>query len=176
MEQFQIVSAALMTLMVAIAVYTDVRVGRINNALTAPCALLGLVLNGISGGSEGLVQSLAGIALGLAIYLVSSVAFGRILGGGDIKLLIAIGALQGPQFLGWTCVYMAIIGGILAIGVSMWRRDFMSSLRRLWSGLFLLVFARVKIDVGDSVSPARLPYAIPIALGSLVALYVLRIQ
>ena len=176
MTEFGFVTAALMIIMGAIAVYTDVRMGKINNALTAPCAILGLVLNAVGGGKDGLLLSLGGIGAGLGIFLIASLLFGRILGGGDIKLLIAIGAIQGATFLGWTVVYMAIIGGILAIVVSVARRDFVSSLKRLWSGVVLLLFARVKVDVADASSPARLPYAIPIALGSLVALYVLKLQ
>ena len=163
-------SAAVMTVMVAVAVYTDVRVGKIPNWLTAPAACIGLILNGIDNGPDGVIHSLLGIAVGLGVFFLSSV-FGRILGGGDVKLLMAIGAIQGPTFLLWTIVYMAIIGGVLAVAVSLWRRDFVASLRRLVGGLAMRAFAKVPIDVGEVKPTARLPYAIPIALGSLTALY-----
>lgn len=166
-----IVSAVLMSTMVAIAVYSDIRLGRIYNAVTAPCALLGLVLNGVSDGMDGVVGSLLGLAVGFGVFLFSSM-FGRILGGGDVKLLMAIGAIQGPVFLLWTLMYMALIGGALAIVVSLWHRDLFASLRRLAGGLVMRVFARVPIDVGDTKPTAKLPYAIPIALGSYVALYI----
>lgn len=164
-----------MAIMVAIAVYTDVRVGKIHNWLTVPFAGAGLVLNAVSFGLDGVITSLLGIAVGLGVFLFSSL-FGRILGGGDIKLLMAIGAIQGPAFLLWTIVYMAIIGGVLAILVALWRGEFLASLKRLGGGLMMRLFARVPIDVSDTHSRARLPYAIPIALGSLVALYVLKLQ
>jgi len=176
MSAYQIAAAALMTVMVAIAVYTDVRVGRIFNLLTAPCILLGLALNAACGGWDGLELALKGLALGIAIFIGSNILLGRILGGGDIKLLIAIGAIQGPQFLLWTCVYMAISGGILAVALSVCRGDFLASLKRLWAGIFLRMFAKVKVDVHDSQSVARLPYAVPIAIGSFVALWVLQLQ
>jgi prepilin peptidase CpaA len=168
-----IVSAVAMTVMVAIAVYTDVRVGKIYNWVTAPGVILGLALNAIGGGMDGVIQSLFGVALGFGVFIFSTL-FGRILGGGDIKLLIAIGAIQGHVFLLWTVVYMALIGGVLAIIIALWRKDFVASLRRLFSGLVLRLFAKVPIDVGDTKPVARLPYAIPIALGSFVALYVLQ--
>ncbi len=170
-----IVSAALLTVLVAIAVYTDVRWGKIHNALTAPFAVLGLVLNSVDRGLAGLTLSLLGIAVGLGVFLLSA-GFGRILGGGDIKLLMAIGALQGAPFVLWTIVYMALAGGVLAVGIALWRKDLMASLRRLGAGLSLRAFARVPIDVADAKSTARLPYAIPIAIGSLAALYLLRLH
>jgi prepilin peptidase CpaA len=170
-----VVSAAVMTSMVLVAVYTDVRVGKIYNTVTAPCALLGLVLSGINDGMDGVLSSLLGIALGFGVFVFSSM-FGRILGGGDIKLLMAIGAIQGPTLLFWTIIYMALIGGVLAVVVAMWRRDFLACLKRLLGGLLMRVFAKVPVDVADTQPKARLPYAIPIALGSLVAFYVVNIH
>ena len=170
-----LVCGALLAIMVAVAVYTDVRVGKIHNWVTVPFAGVGLILNGIGAGLDGVVRSLLGIAVGMGVFLFSAL-FGRILGGGDIKLLMAVGAIQGPVFLLWTLVYMAIIGGALAILVSLWRRDLLASLKRLVSGLMMRVFAKVPVDVADAGSTARLPYAIPIALGSMVALYVLKLQ
>ena len=176
MSAYQIAAAATMTVMVAIAVYTDVRVGKIFNLLTGPCILLGLALNAAWGGLDGVGLSIEGIGLGLGIFIASSLFFGRLLGGGDIKLLMAIGAIQGPTFLLWTSIYMAISGGILAVIVSGFRHDFIPSLKRLWASIVLRVFAQVKVDVSDASSTARLPYAIPIALGSLAALWVLQLQ
>lgn len=169
-----LILAALMTIMVGIAVYTDVRVGRIYNAVTVPGAALGLILNLAERGPEGLIHSLLGLAVGFAAFLLSAVC-GRMLGGGDIKLLMAIGAIQGPTFLLWTMLYMALAGGVLAIVVSVVRGDFLASLRRLWTGVSLRVAAKVPMDIADAKPRARLPYAIPIALGSLISLVALDI-
>lgn len=158
-----------MVAVVCIAVITDVRSGKIYNAVTLPGAIIGVILNGVFRGLDGISASLLGLAAGFGVFLFSSL-FGRILGGGDIKLLMAVGALQGPEFLLWTLIYTAIAGGIMAIAITLWRKDFMASMRRLWLGLTMRLFARVPIDVGDSTPvTARLPYAIPIATGSLAA-------
>ena len=174
-----LVSAAVMATIVAISVVTDARRGKIHNVVTVPGAIIGIVLKAVEYGLEGQVlsgiaESILGIAVGLGMFVFSSL-FGRILGGGDIKLLMAIGAIQGPVFLLWTIVYMALIGGVMAILITLWHKDFLASLRRLSSGLSMRMLAKVPIDVGESKRPARLPYAIPIGLGSFVALYVLQI-
>jgi len=174
--------AAVMFVMVGIAVVTDVRGGKIYNSVTLPGAITGLVLNATAGGLSGenalhgaiggVVESLLGIAVGIGVFLVSSL-FGRILGGGDIKLLMAIGAIQGPIFLSWTIVYMALAGGVMAIGVMMFNRDLFGGLRRLFAGITMRLFAKVPIDVADNKPTTRLPYALPIAVGSAIAFYVL---
>lgn len=167
------IAAGVMAIMVAIAVYTDVRQGKIFNGLTLPCAIAGIIINAAYGGLEGVFDSLLGMAVGFGMFLFSAL-FGRILGGGDVKLLMAIGAIQGPQFLFWTIIYMAIIGGALAIGISLWRKDLLASLRRLFGGLSMRLFAGTRVDIAETKAVARLPYAIPIALGSLTAVYVLQ--
>ena len=165
------ITAGLMVTMVTIAVYTDVRVGKIFNWLTAPCVILGLVLNTVFGGWDGFQLSLAGIGVGFGVFMLS-VMFGRLLGGGDIKLLIAVGAITGPVFLLWTIVYMALCGGVLAVIVAMWRGDLIACLKRLASGLWMRMIAKVPLDIADAKPKARLPYAIPIALGSVITLIV----
>lgn len=169
------VLAGVTVVTVAICVVTDVRFGKIFNVVTLPAAIIGLILNIVFGGlggpaERGLVASLCGFATGFGVFLLSS-AFGRILGGGDIKLLMALGAIQGPSTLLLTIIYTALAGGVMAIVVMLWRRDFMAGIRRLLSGLTLRVVARVPIDVSETKSTARLPYAIPIAVGCLIAVF-----
>jgi len=159
-----------MAIMVLIAVTTDVRSGKIYNWVTVSGAAVGLILNVVGDGLPGAATSLLGLALGFVVFLVSSV-FGRILGGGDIKLLMAIGAIQGPAFLAYTLAAMAFAGGLLAVGVALWHGDLLPSLRRLYNGLFMRAVAKIPVDIAQSKATTRLPYAIPIALGSFAAVY-----
>ncbi|WP_394822989.1 prepilin peptidase [Pendulispora albinea] len=77
---------------------------KIPNFLTLGGVVLGLVLhaavgyvdNGIAGSIRGLGASLAGIAVCSIIPVVSYAR--NEMGGGDVKLLAAIGALCGPVF------------------------------------------------------------------------------
>ncbi len=169
-------TAIITIIVVAIAVYTDVRYGKIYNYLTLPAMGLGLVLNTIGGGVDGLVASLGGVGIALALFLMSRF-LGRILGGGDIKLLGAVGALQGATFLVWALLYTALIGGVLAIIVAIGHGILWQRVKNLVAACYLRTVAHVpmEIEIQDSKSP-RLPYAIAIGLGSLVALFVLRIQ
>ena len=162
-------------LLVAIAVYTDVRWGKIFNALTAPGMVLGLTLNSIRDGPTGLLFSLAGIGLGLGLFMLSCM-FGRILGGGDIKLLIAVGAFQGASFLVWAVFCAAIIGGLLAIVLALRHGILLEKLKTLFTSCYLRLAWRVPMDIqDDEAAGPRLPYAIAISFGTLAAMLALHI-
>ena len=80
------------------AAVIDARTGRIPNWLTLPAMLFGLAGHGIAQGQSALGLSLLGLFLTAfvpwAFYQGSS---GQAIGGGDVKLAAAIGALSGPM-------------------------------------------------------------------------------
>jgi len=92
-----------------IAVITDLKTRKIYDKLTYPVAIAGFLLNGIFYGIEGLRNSAIGWVLGVVLLFI----FG--FGGGDLKLLGAIGSLKGWFFVLWSIVYTAIAGGIFII-------------------------------------------------------------
>lgn len=157
------------------AVYTDVRWGRIFNWLTAPFAVLGLALNtaglnpAVPGGVPGLLLSLEGIGAGFALWLVSNF-LGRILGGGDIKLLMAFGALLGPLFMLWTFVWGALIGGVIAIAMALRRGVLMRTFRQMGTSLYLRATVSAPMEISDGAGEVRLPYAIALGVGSLITI------
>lgn len=79
------------------AAVTDARSGRIPNFVTLPPLLLGpLVLLGL-GGVRAALWSIAGIGVSAIVPgLFYRATRGGAIGGGDLKLLCAIGALSGP--------------------------------------------------------------------------------
>ncbi len=168
-----IVTTTLTVLLVAAAVYTDVRWGKIFNHLTMPAIVLGLIINSLAG-LNGFVHSIAGVGLGLGLFLVSCL-LGRILGGGDIKLLMAIGALQGPTFLAWTICYAAIIGGVLATIIAVRHGILLEKIKALFTSCYMRLTFRVPMEMeNNEATQPRLPYAIAISLGTvatIVALY-----
>ena len=175
MDKTQVVAASVMTVLLVGATYTDIRYSKIFNAVTVPAAILGIVVNGVGHGVAGLIGSIEGIALGLALLPICGL-LGRILGGGDIKLLAAVGALEGPYVLLWACGYTAIAGGILAVMVALWRRSLRAGVERLGHALWARMAANATLDIKTADAKARLPYAIAIAFGSLIAVYAVQLH
>jgi prepilin peptidase CpaA len=145
----------------ALASLSDVRTRRIPNALTVPSIVLGLVLGGVLFGTDGLVNSAQGLGLGMAIFF--PLFFLRWMGAGDVKLMMAIGALKGPEFVFFACLWSAVFGGGLAVYGLM-------RARRMGLALAHMYYSKLMPQVGGSFMLTRIPYAPAIALGTLVTL------
>jgi prepilin peptidase CpaA len=98
---------------VAVAVYTDLRFGKIYNKLVLPLVPVGLLIWGLTLGWDGVLFSLGGIAIGLMALLLAGTL--RWIAPGDAKLILAIGALTGARFTSMAVVYCALAGGLLAL-------------------------------------------------------------
>src|SRR2546425_6821108 len=160
-------------ILVSAAAWTDLRTRRIPNWITVSGAAVGLGLHIVYGGASGAMQSLAGAALGLAIFLGLYAAGG--MGAGDVKLFGAVGAFAGPQALILVFVFTGLLGGIAGVALALWRgrlRQTLSRAGEILMGVSRLRWQRVRAATGpDSL---RLPYGAVIAGGTLLSLVVLR--
>jgi prepilin peptidase CpaA len=165
-------SHAAVLIVAAIACAFDVRFGRIPNLLTFGAAAAALVYSGITGGWTGLGLSLAGWGAGCAIFVPWFLLGG--MGAGDVKLLAALGAWLGPTDALWTALYAGLAGGPLALLVSALRGYLKQSFTNLWCLLMFWKVSGVQPMPGLTLRTAsgpRLPYAVPIAVGALVTVW-----
>lgn len=82
------------------AAATDRRAGLIPNWLTVPTAIAGIALNAAFGHLNGAFMSLIGLLVGAVVpTMLFAVSRGRAIGGGDVKLFAALGALLGASFV-----------------------------------------------------------------------------
>ncbi len=154
----------LLVILVSIAAYTDIKRGRVYNALTFPAMALGLILNGAFWRTDGLVQSVGAGALAFALLLVPVLLKG--VGAGDLKLLVAVGMLEGVPFLLPTFLYSAlVIGGASAAVLGCRRLAFIA----LPMNLPLNLPSNLQLGLGRVKA---LPFAVAVAIGCLLALYV----
>ena len=100
----------------SLACVTDLRTRRIPNVLTFGAALAGLLYQFVSGGVDGLGHATLGWLVGAVIFFLPFALGG--LGGGDVKLLAALGAWLGPEDVLWLSLYTGVAGGVMALVVS----------------------------------------------------------
>jgi len=149
-----------------VAAYTDATRGKVYNWLTAPAFALGFVINGICHGAHGLVIAAEGAGLAIGLLLVLSL-LGRLVGGGDAKLIIALGALLGPVLLLRALAIGAIAGGIWAVAVMLARGRVAQELAALGRSVIVRIWGGCRMDAYAS-SSSRLPYAVPLACGVVI--------
>lgn len=94
------------------AVATDLRGRSIPNWLTGGGAAAGIGCGAWTGGAPGAGSALAGAAAGFAVFLLFHWLGG--LGGGDVKLMAAFGALLGHRDVLPAAILAAIAGAVLA--------------------------------------------------------------
>jgi len=145
----------------AVATATDLRARRIPNALSVGTFIAGFVLAAFAG-LEGVTSSAQGAGLALAMLLPLYVFRG--LGAGDVKLMAAIGALKGPEFVLFTFAWAAVFGGGMALVGLLRSRKLVLALFHLWQFKF---FPRPD---GTFITAGRMPYAPAIALGAMLTL------
>jgi prepilin peptidase CpaA len=150
------------------AAVTDLTRGLIHNWVTLPGILLGLVLGGVNGGLPGLGWSALGLLVGGGIMLLPYLL--GAMGGGDVKLLAAVGALGGPVFTFKTLIYSCLAGGVLALWALAWSGNLLAGLRGLLRTLLAAVTPGRKATV-EPLGLPPLPFGLCVLAGALCAAY-----
>jgi len=101
------------------ATIIDLRARTIPNWLSAGGLAAGLVCGLMTEGPRGGLIAVAGAVVGFAVFIVWHLSGG--LGGGDVKLMAAFGALLGPSDIVAAAVLGAIAGALLALGAALWK-------------------------------------------------------
>jgi len=159
--------------LVVSAAVIDLRFGKVPNWLTYPAVLVGLAGNSWPGGlhagpgSLGLLGALAGLAAGFGPLLIFWLAGG--IGGGDAKLMGAIGAIGGWRFVLAAMLYGFIVAAMMAVIVMVRKGLVRRTFRRVWQLLVLLVMPGAKPADPSRDSPT-IPFAVALCVGALGAI------
>ena len=165
------VTATLIAVTAVTAAITDIRSGKIYNWLTLPLLALAPVWHFAVRGLPGLWSSLEGLGITAGILLALALIAGRGLGGGDLKLLAALGAVGGHPFALWMLLFTALSGPVVAVPVMLRRRIVGYTLQNLAMNLAARYAAGQRdVSVARGSLGGKLPYGICIALGALVAI------
>src|SRR5438067_1994130 len=161
----------LLGILVAAAAGFDIRYRRIPNWLVLAGIIAGLTWNvWFSPFWSGLGHGMAGLGLGFFLYFPLYMLRAR--GAGDVKLLAAAGSITGPANCLWIFFLTAILGGLIALILLLFRgrvrRTFFNvgwimrdlvQLKAPWR-------SSAELDV-TTTKGMRLPHGAMIAVGSL---------
>ena len=151
-------------------VITDLKSQRIPNKITFPAILIGCGFQVWLKGYPGLIFSLQGIGLGIALFIIPYM-LGK-MGAGDAKLMGAVGAFLGPKGVLIAFLYTAVAGGVYVLLLNLFKRkQFKGFFAEQYHTYFGFLLTR-KVDVlnmnntqNQSARP-RLCYGVAIGVGT----------
>lgn len=172
--------------LLALAVWHDVRTRRIPNRIVLLGALAGLALNTVlpagaglfdePAGALGFHSALGGICVGLAT-LLPLYAIGA-MGAGDVKLMAMVGAFLGPDAVIGAALLSLIAGGLLALAVAIWTGTLAGVLRNAYDLVLHAIFrafAGTGVRIDKPATPTgSLAYAIAIMSGTGLNIFLTR--
>ncbi|MGC4053922.1 MAG: prepilin peptidase [Paludibaculum sp.] len=160
--------------LVLVAAGCDIRSRNIPNWLTMGGIVAGLALHPYLAGWAGLKFSAAGLGLAALMFLPLFVL--RWLGGGDVKLMAAVGALAGAGNLFIVFIMDAILGGAVALIAVLLRKRGAKTVRNIGRMITALFRGKApyeetqELEAGSETSMG-MPRAVTIALATLLVLW-----
>jgi prepilin peptidase CpaA len=159
----------LLILVLLICVITDLKSRKIYNKIIFPSLLLAFLLNGIQFGWSGLLDSLIGFVVGFSILLIPYLMGG--MGAGDVKLLAIVGAIKGSYFVFISAIYMALIGGLLALAIILFRKGILSRIKFMILSLCGIRYGmKPSVGIDKQTLQTSYPYGVAIAGGAVMAI------
>jgi prepilin peptidase CpaA len=162
----------LATIPAVLAGWTDWHSRRIPNWLTVPALFLGIGVNTLALGWPGAKVALLGAGLGLGLLLPFVLL--RSLGGGDWKLVGALGAFLGPLRLVSVLLITVLTAALMALVVIVWKRRIGQTLRNMGhilASLFTLRLPGPELSL-DNPASLKIPFGVAVAVA--VVLYTVR--
>ena len=170
MEQIPREVAWLVSFILIEAAVIDGRSLRVPNWLTYHFVAGGLIFAFWKGGSALLLTSMLGAAVGL-MTLLPLYSIGG-MGAGDVKLMAGVGAWIGPWLTLWAFLSSAIAGALIAAGMIVYSGELYRHLAMMHTIGHEVLTIRNPVLLSERAARRKptmtlLPYAIPIAVGSI---------
>lgn len=158
-------------ILLLLALISDFATYRIKNSITYGFMIVGLVLNIMTQGFDGIAFSIRGILLPVicmtALYVLG------VMGAGDIKLFSSIGAIMGAGFVLSSMVLSFLCGGLIAAVLMFIRRNGFERLKYLAIYITNCVMSMTVARYGDIGAPqdgSRFHFSLAVASGTVAAI------
>ena len=152
------------------AAWWDLRTRRIPNGLTLPVLVGALCLHSALHAGQGLLLSLAGAAAAGALLVPGYVL--RFTGAGDVKLLMAVGALLSFPAALVAGLLSLVVGGLLGLAAAISKRRGRDVLARTLRLTHWLAHRAAGVGLArPEASNLRIPFGVAVALATAVVVW-----
>ena len=175
----------ILLILITTSAYFDITKKKIPNFITFPVILWGLLTYTIVDGFEGLRFSGLGFLLGLLVFLLPFALGG--MGGGDVKMMAAIGALKGWRFVLFTTIYTGLAGGVIVIFILIKEKKLLITLKRMLAIILKPIFFILTLTFNSDIlkrvntwllntqldwEKKYIPYGVAIGIGAVLAYFI----
>lgn len=172
-------------ILIGLSIYFDISQKRIPNFITFPVIIWGLLIYSILEGFQGFKFSFLGFLLGLFIFMIPFILRG--MGGGDVKMMAAIGALMGWRFILYTAIYTGLVGGIMVVLYLIYKGEFLWTFKKILGiilkPILFILNMRFKskrlrnvsayfLDSKEQKQKYYIPYGVAIGLGAVIVYFI----
>lgn len=161
----------IIAILLLLALISDLATYKIKNTITYGFMLVGLIINSMAKGYEGMIFSFQGILLPVAclaaLYMLG------VMGAGDIKLFSSIGAIMGAGFVSGSMIFSFLCGGVIAVALMLIRRNGAERLQYLGTYIKNCVLSMNVAGYADLKTPrdgSRFHFSTAVASGTVVAI------
>ncbi|WP_394175085.1 A24 family peptidase [Thalassotalea litorea] len=162
-DYYVIMMLVLTFLAFIIALYTDIHTQKIPNSLCLSLLMLGVCLQAYFHGWHGILLGMGGFLVALAT-LFPAFMF-RLLGAGDVKLMLALGVFAGPGLILWAIGYGIAFGLITSILIGLFKQGW-SGLKATLKRYYYCFYTReYLVPQNNELAGTQVPYAPALALG-----------
>lgn len=177
------INSIILIILLILASFFDVKYKKIPNFLTLPVMLWGVLSSTIINGFKGFQFSIFGLLFGIGIFIIPFALY--LIGGGDVKLMGAVGALTGWKFSLSAVLYSGIAGGIIAIIITLVDINLINLIKKMIIQILsiILKFFHIRTDketllkklhnideVNLHNTKKYIPYGVAITIGTLLVL------
>ena len=153
----ELISNLLLILTVTFCGITDILYKKIYNYITIPLFIFGFGFNIVNSGYEGFLFSSGGfLPAFLLFFFIYLIGGSNAMGAGDVKLISAIGALKGFDFMINGILIITLLGALIAVIYVIIKGKFIIFLKNIQQLLFFPITGRNALKKKESAG--TIPY------------------
>lgn len=153
----------------SVAVVTDLARGRIYNWLTLPMLISGLLFTVVLFGWAATWNALLAVVAGLLLF--GWMFYLGVMGGGDVKFLMALGAWGGLRYVTEVAILSIAVGGVMSLGILIFSGRIVSFARRMYRFLLTVFVKELEFEAPQIDRQSKMPFGIPIAIAAVWAAF-----